>query len=549
MNLSSLNRKVTKIEQKQQLTNGRIDSTVFGIVSADGELLRCIKRANGGFVETTDTPNMYIAEMLEKVLTSKKRFILVYGGRGSGKSVGIADICIADANDTGGRTYCLREYQSSIRNSVHSLIKEEIERHRLGGFDVMDTYISKNGTSVFEFTGISRNVSSIKSSYGFKRFAVEEAQFMTENSLRQLTPTARNKPKLGLPGQKDEVDTDMEGVSIVFVANLGSSEDPLSKRFIEPFKHLMDENGFYEDDLHLIVRMNYTDNPWFMESGLEGERAFDEKNLPRPLYEHTWEGEYNDSVDNALILSQWFDACIDAHLALGFEGRGARIASHDASDTGPDPKGYAMRHGSVVEHVEENSEGTVNDGGHWAANLAISQKVTHFTWDCDGMGVALAEQMGRDFRGTGVSLDMFKGSESPDNPESLYRPAAAYENINSVKTKDAVKNKRAQNYVELRDRCYRTYRAVVHGEYADPDTLISFSSKIPDRMISKLRSELCRMPIKHHKGGLIELYTKQELKNKFKFPSPNLGDSVMMLMREPPAVAAAPYIPRPIGRR
>ena len=41
------------------------------------------------------------------------------------------------------------------------------------------------------------------------------------------------------------------------------------------------------------------------------------------------------------------------------------------------------------------------------------------------------------------------------------------------------------------------------------------------------------MPVKPNANGLIELYTKQVMKSRFKVTSPNLGDSVMMLMREP----------------
>ena len=43
------------------------------------------------------------------------------------------------------------------------------------------------------------------------------------------------------------------------------------------------------------------------------------------------------------------------------------------------------------------------------------------------------------------------------------------------------------------------------------------------------------MPIKPNANGLIELYTKPVMKSKFNINSPNLGDSVMMLMSAPKA--------------
>jgi phage terminase large subunit len=102
----------------------------------------------------------------------------------------------------------------------------------------------------------------------------------------------------------------------------------------------------------------------------------------------------------------------------------------------------------------------------------------------------------------------------------------------------------------LRNRIYDTYLAVTKNVYKDPDKLISFSSSIP--VIQKLRSELSRMPIKPNGNGLFELYTKKEMKTQFKFNSPNLADSVMMLMRVPifdeKVKFVMPQPIRPMGR-
>ena len=126
---------------------------------------------------------------------------------------------------------------------------------------------------------------------------------------------------------------------------------------------------------------------------------------------------------------------------------------------------------------------------------------------------------------------MFKGSESPDFANAVYEDCL----VNGVKgnktNKQVFRNKRAQNYQRLRDRCYKTYQAVKEGKFIDPQELISFDSSIV--LLPKLRSELCRMPIKPNANGLIELYTKEKMKSKFKIMSPNLGDSVMMLMTAP----------------
>lgn len=530
-------------EKKRRAELKRSLATVVGIVHpADGHI-RSIVRHDGVWVETEAEPSVYLPAKLEPVLKSTKRFIVIIGGRGSGKSVGVADVCLIDAKDQGVKTYCLREYQTSIKNSIFSLLKEEISRLGFEGFDPQSNGIKFGDVDAFQFAGLAKNVDSIKSAHGFKRYEIEEAQFISEDSLTALTPTARKKPMKGMPTELELV-KDEDNVSMLFIGNPSSSEAPFSKRFINPFKDHLDRHGIYEDDLHLIVLMNYTDNPWFHHSGLEEERQWDFKNRSRALYDHIWLGAFNDSVENALIMSEWFDACIDAHVKLGFAAAGARIAAHDPSDMGPDSKGFAARHGSVVQVVKEKLDGTVNEGGHWAAGEAILFQSDAFGWDGDGMGIALSEQISHDFDGKPTVLTVFRGSESPDFPDAIYAPAMVSPVAHQKTNKDTFRNKRAQYYFELRDRFYRTYRAVVHGEYHDPAKMISLDSSI--ELLPKLRAELCRMPIKPNGNGLFELYTKQEMKSKFKMASPNLADSVMMLMRYVPQSKQKPVIPRPM---
>lgn len=551
--LASLNRDLQEeyleLAEEQLRRKALQTRTVIGIVCPIKGHTHSIKQTKVGWVGTNQEAEVYIPAKLERVIKSTKRFIIIVGGRGSGKSVGVADIVLIDAKDNGAKTYCLREYQSAIKNSVHSLLDEERKRLEFSDFDIQANSILFNDREAFQFAGLARNVDSIKSAHGFKRFWVEESQFISDESLTALTPTARKKPMKGMPTELEVVDESLN-VSMIFVANPSSTEDPFSKRFINPFKAELDKSGYYEDDLHLVVMMNYEDNPWYKDSGLEEERLWDYENRSRAMYDHIWAGEFNDSIDDALIMAEWFDACIDAHIKLGFEPRGEKMASHDPSDMGADSKGYAMRHGSVVLDIQEKTDGNVNEGGHWAVGQAIIQGVDSYSWDGDGLGLGLAEQTSADLNGKHVKIEMFRGSESPDNPEAIYNPALKAPIQNQKTNKDTFRNKRAQYYFDLRDRIYRTYRAVIHSEYHDPDTLISFSSEI--ELLSKVRAELCRIPIKPNGNGLFELYTKDKMKSKFKVASPNLGDSVMMLMRKVADKLSRPKIPRPIksmGRR
>ena len=549
MELSRI-QKIELIELLEEKQRREQSLTVIGLVDPDNGHTHSIKKIKGSWLATLEKPHVFLPAKLERVIKSDKRFIVIIGGRGSAKSVSATDICIIKAKDEGVKTYCLREYQSSIKNSIHSLIKDEISRLEFDNFETMDNGIRFNGVDAFQFAGIARNVESIKSAHGFKLFEIEEAQFLSEDSLETLTPTARNKPNKGLPikfGGELEVREIDDDVSMIFVANPKASEDAFSQRFIVPFKDDLDRDGFYEDDLHLIVTMNYTDNPWYLESGLEAERLFDYEHKPRARYDHIWLGAFSDDVDDAIISSEHFDAAIDAHLNPMFNGawkpKGMKVCAHDPSDTGGDPKGIALRHGTIVLDVQERTIGDVNEGCDWATGYAIDNDADMFVWDEDGLGASLRRQIGDSLAGK-MKVEGFKGSHGVDDPKAFYQSASDAEHSKPKTNGEVFKNKRSQKYIGLADRFYLTYRAIVHGDYCDPDDMISISSDIKN--IAKLRSEVCRIPTKPNGAGYIQVMSKPEMLTKHKIKSPNMSDSVYMLWG---IDAKVKIIPKPIRSR
>lgn len=441
----------------------------------------------------------------KRVALSQKRFIVLIGGRGSAKSESVARLVTMKAKCEGADVLCGREFQSSIDDSVHKLLKTIIESEGISGFDITDRKIDCLAGGGFRFKGFARNSSAVKSAQGFKYSWIEEAQTLSEESIADLTPTIR-----------------AEGSQLYFTANPKNSADPFSQRFIVPYLDELLKHGYYEDDLHLIVMMNWRDNPW--HSVLEAERLWDKEHLSRAKYDHIWEGAFNDSVENAIISAEWFDAAIDAHIKLGFEPRGEKIVAHDPSDLGPDPKGLVYRHGSVILDAQERVYGDVNEGCDWATDYAIQHQVDTFIWDCDGLGVTLRRQVDTALNGKRINAIEFKGSHGVEDPGAIYQDV---QNASKGKrsNKHTFKNKRAQKYIGLRDRFYNTYRAVEHGEYTDPEEMISISSAIEH--MAPLRSEVCRIPLKDTGNGFIQILTKAEMR-KLKIKSPNISDSLMM---------------------
>ena len=295
-----------------------------------------------------------------------KRFIILIGGRGSGKTVAKADHGLIGMHDLGRNLMCIREFQSSVADSVHAVLSAEVSRLEFDNSDVTERTIKfSHNNSMARFMGLSRNPESVKSVFGFLDWWIEEAQFLSEKSLRTLTPTARKKPVKGLPGRMKEVEAnevDMEDVQMVFCANPASSEDPFSQRFIVPFQTELNDNGIYEDDMHLIIKVNWNSNPWFDDSGLEAERLFDLENLPRSTYDWVWEGGFNDDIENGLIKPEWFDSCIDSHIKLGMKPFGVTKVTHDPSDLGSDPKATLIRKGNIITDVLQRTDLDVNEG-------------------------------------------------------------------------------------------------------------------------------------------------------------------------------------------
>ena len=515
-------------------STGKYESTVIGFVCPkDKSLTSSYHLINKKWEPTIKEPTAYFADILKPMFLKPKRFIILIGGRGSGKSIAKGDHGLIGMHDLGRNLMCIREFQSSVADSVHALLSAEVSRLEMDNSDITERAIKfTHNNSTARFQGLSRNPESVKSAFGFLDWWIEEAQFLSDKSLRVLTPTARKKPMKGLPGKQKEIDTkeiNLDDVQMVFCANPSSSEDPFSQRFIVPFMSDLDKNGIYEDHMHLIIKMNHSDNPWFDDSGLEEERLFDLKNLPRSTYDWVWEGGFNDDIENGLIKPEWFDACVDAHIKLGMKPFGVKRVTHDPSDLGSDPKATLVRTGHIITNVLQRTDLDVNEGSDWALGIAINENADIYEWDVGGMGVALKREVNDALDGKRITPHQFNGACSVDHPERIYEPSGAEIQAKQMTWEQVCKNLRAQCYLKVRSRIYNTYAAVVHNVMTDPDKLISFSSDCEN--LTTLRSELCRMPIKPNSSGLFEMYTKKEMREKFKVRSPNCADVLMMSER------------------
>lgn len=547
--MSLLTKRIDKLEPLIMAASGNLEHSVYGVVDRikeDGtpNVIRRWKGTIGNMVETDEEPTMLLIEKLEPAILKHKKYKCFYGGRAGTKSIFAMDAMIGDVNSCGSRVYCIRERMNSLKESVFEGIKDRVGELDIAGFVPVPSQreIRHRAGGKFTFGGM-QNIIDMKGSFKFKYFFMEEAARTSQHTIDVLGPTLRN----------------VEGAELWYVWNPESSNDPMSNEFITPYTADIDRHGYYEDDYHLIIKVGFADNPWFMhDSSLrqEYEKDLEKKNdgrMSESRFNHIWHGAFNDDIENSVITADWFDAAIDAHKKLGFEGTGGRVSGHDPSDVGDDAKGQAMRHGVVFDHVSEIMAPNANDGFDVACKLAKEYQCDTFGWDCDGMGALLRNQAERNFANTKTQTYMYKGSEGCHNPDAVFEASENYNMKGQKLNKDVFKNKKAQNIISVAERFRRTYEAVKLGKYHDPDTLISFDSdKISAEMISKLRSEACRMPLKP--SDKITFYTKEEMRrgvgpDKIKIPSPNLFDAVVLSFDKSSIITKAinrNYRPRPM---
>jgi phage terminase large subunit len=183
-------------------------------------------------------------------------------------------LLIKAANES-TRVLCAREIQRSIKQSVHTLLNDQIQALGLGAFyEVLESEIRGLNGSTFSFTGLATNtVESIKSFEGCDVVWVEEAQTVSKKSWDILIPTIR-KP-------------DSE-IWVSFNPNI-DTDDTYTRFVVNP-----PENA-------KVVKVNWQDNPWFPDV-LEDERQHSLKT--NPDYANIWEGDCKAAVDGAIYSNE-----------------------------------------------------------------------------------------------------------------------------------------------------------------------------------------------------------------------------------------------------
>lgn len=197
---------------------------------------------------------------------------ILHGGRGSAKSWSIARLLVIRAYSSRVRILCTREFQSSIKDSVHRLLSDQI--YLLGlqhEFDIQrDSIKCRRTGSEFLFKGLRHSIQEIKSTEGIDICWVEEAQSCSLESWQILRPTIRK-----------------DGSEIWVSFNPDQDTDPTFGLVKRPPPDW------------IVRQVNWQDNPFFGGT-LEAERAACFAQDPE-AYDWIWEGHCRKITDAVIF--------------------------------------------------------------------------------------------------------------------------------------------------------------------------------------------------------------------------------------------------------
>lgn len=204
------------------------------------------------------------------------RNLVFYGGRSSGKSHDVALSQVLRAREGRLKFLNCREFQNSIKDSTHALIKAIIFDY---GFEsefiiTNDSIKHRRTESEWIFRGLHDNVESLKSIPNIDEAWVEEASTVTKRSINLLKNTVRK-----------------DGSRLIFTFNRDTERDPVFEEYVlkKPGKtysikvnyDVLEKNGLFPEAMRL-------------------EMESDRKNNPQD-FAHIWLGEPRSQIDNAIL--------------------------------------------------------------------------------------------------------------------------------------------------------------------------------------------------------------------------------------------------------
>ena len=282
------------------------------------------------------------APFVELFAPSKQwRHLLYYGGRSSGKSTQVALSRLISGSKKRERGLCTREFQNSISESVHQLLRDLIDKYKLHDWEAQREVIrnKKTGSEIY-FKGLHNNAQSIKSTEGLDWAWVEEAQSVSSESIETLIPTIR-KP----------------GSYLIWTMNRQTENDPVWEKLATK-----------PDELTYIRKVNSDAIESLLSDEIIHEREMMRKNNPE-FYEHVWLGEPLTSNTGSVFGKQLAQAREDGRIgSVPYDATTGVYTAWDLGIGDATAIWFFQRVGREI-HFIDHYEASGEDLGHYISVL------------------------------------------------------------------------------------------------------------------------------------------------------------------------------------
>ena len=282
------------------------------------------------------------APFVELFAPSKQwRHLLYYGGRSSGKSTQVALSRLISGEKKRERGLCTREFQNSISESVHQLLRDLIDKYKLHDWEAQREVIrnKKTGSEIY-FKGLHNNAQSIKSTEGLDWAWVEEAQSVSSESIETLIPTIR-KP----------------GSYLIWTMNRQTENDPVWEKLATK-----------PDELTYIRKVNSDAIESLLSDEIIHEREMMRKNNPE-FYEHVWLGEPLTSNTGSVFGKQLAQAREDGRIgSVPYDATTGVYTAWDLGIGDATAIWFFQRVGREI-HFIDHYEASGEDLGHYISVL------------------------------------------------------------------------------------------------------------------------------------------------------------------------------------
>lgn len=391
----------------------------------------------------------------------KYRYKLYYGGRAGGKSYAFADSLLLLGRMKKLRIACMREVQDSIKDSVHKLLSDRISHYGLTDYKISETKIhNRLSGTVIIFKGLrEQDAGNIKSLEGIDIVWLEEAQKISKKSWEILDPTIRKA-----------------GSEIWISMNREEENDPVWQAV-----------GAHPDERTLVVKVNYTDNPFCPEEMRYLAQKCQRENPEE--YEHIWLGAPVAAGSHRLIASGLVRQAFENYLE---QTSSPLIIGLDVARFGDDMSVFCFRRGRKCMFFESYRHLDNVEVANRATFFIRQYKPLRLFIDAGGVG------------GGVVDILNDRGFKRIVRPVMFGAKALA---------DDRYHNRRAEMWDEL--------RLWLGGEQ---------KVQLPEN--ENLAAELCCVNKKYDSRGRLQLEEKEEIKKRLG-KSPDMADALALTFAEP----------------